>query len=68
MHTLLTSYLDFVSLHTYMGKQKTYDTALKQERAVLVGVITPGEKQYALDEKTTVSGLQFFLKNILSEL
>ena len=27
-----------------MGKQKTYDTALKQERAVLVGVITPGEK------------------------
>ncbi|WP_316809731.1 ATP-binding protein [Pedobacter heparinus] len=31
-------------------------------------VITPGEKQYALDEKTTVSGLQFFLKNILSEL
>jgi len=31
-------------------------------------VITPGEKQYALDEKTTVSGLQFFLKNILSDL
>ncbi|MEJ5994063.1 GTPase HflX [Pedobacter sp. Du54] len=27
-----------------MGKQKTYDTALKQERAVLVGVVTPGEK------------------------
>ena len=27
-----------------MGKQKTYDTALKQERAILVGVITPGEK------------------------
>lgn len=27
-----------------MGKQKAYDTALKQERAVLVGVITPGEK------------------------
>jgi GTP-binding protein HflX len=27
-----------------MGKQKYYDTALKQERAVLVGVITPGEK------------------------
>lgn len=27
-----------------MGKQKTYDTALKQERAVLVGVIRPGEK------------------------
>lgn len=27
-----------------MGKQKTYDTAIKQERAVLVGVITPGEK------------------------
>ena len=27
-----------------MGKQKSYDTALKQERAVLVGVITPGEK------------------------
>lgn len=27
-----------------MGKQKYYDTALKQERAVLVGVIMPGEK------------------------
>ncbi|WP_442589494.1 GTPase HflX [Pedobacter sp. AW31-3R] len=27
-----------------MGKAKTYDTALKQERAVLVGVIRPGEK------------------------
>ncbi|MDQ7948623.1 MAG: GTPase HflX [Pedobacter sp.] len=27
-----------------MGKQKYYDTALKQERAVLVGVVTPGEK------------------------
>ena len=27
-----------------MGKQKTYDTAIKQERAVLVGVIRPGEK------------------------
>ena len=28
-----------------MGKQKFYDTALKQERAILVGVITPGEKE-----------------------
>lgn len=27
-----------------MGKQKYYNTALKQERAVLVGVIKPGEK------------------------
>lgn len=27
-----------------MGKAKFYDTALKQERAVLVGVIKPGEK------------------------
>ena len=27
-----------------MGKQNTYDTAPKQERAALVGVITPGEK------------------------
>lgn len=27
-----------------MGKEKTYDTAVKQERAVLVGVIRPGEK------------------------
>ena len=27
-----------------MGKQQTYDTAQKQERAVLVGVVTPGEK------------------------
>ncbi|MNV57099.1 hypothetical protein D3C71_1494130 [compost metagenome] len=31
-------------------------------------VIPPGEKQYTLDKKTMVSGLQFFLKNILSEL
>ena len=28
-----------------MGKQKTYDTAVKQERAILVGVVTPGEKE-----------------------
>lgn len=28
-----------------MGKQKFYDTAVKQERAILVGVITPGEKE-----------------------
>ena len=28
-----------------MGKQKTYDTAIKQERAILVGVVTPGEKE-----------------------
>ena len=28
-----------------MGKQKFYDTAIKQERAILVGVITPGEKE-----------------------
>jgi len=28
-----------------MGKQKYYDTAVKQERAVLVGVIRPGETQ-----------------------
>jgi len=27
-----------------MGKQKSYDTAVKQERAVLVGVIRPGER------------------------
>ncbi|ACU06358.1 GTPase HflX [Pedobacter heparinus] len=27
-----------------MGRQKYYDTAVKQERAVLVGVIRPGEK------------------------
>jgi predicted AAA+ superfamily ATPase len=31
-------------------------------------VITPGEKQYALGEKITVSGLQPFLKNNLVEL
>jgi len=31
-----------------MGKQKFYDTAIKQERAILVGVVTPGEK----DEQT----------------
>ncbi len=29
----------------YMGKQKTYDTAVVQERAILVGVVTPGEKE-----------------------
>jgi GTPase len=29
----------------YMGKQKFYDTALVQERAILVGVVTPGEKE-----------------------
>jgi GTP-binding protein HflX len=28
-----------------MGKQKTYDTAIVQERAILVGVVTPGEKE-----------------------
>ncbi|UKT63838.1 GTPase HflX [Pedobacter mucosus] len=28
-----------------MGKQKAYDTAVQQERAILVGVITPGEKE-----------------------
>lgn len=37
-----------------MGKQKTYDTAVKQERVVLVGVISQGEKpeqtQEYLDE------------------
>ncbi|SEB21797.1 GTPase HflX [Pedobacter hartonius] len=27
-----------------MGKEKTYDTAVKQERAILVGVVRPGEK------------------------
>ncbi len=31
-------------------------------------VITPGEKHYALDDKITVSGLQFFLASILSGL
>ncbi len=28
-----------------MGKQKAYDTAVQQERAILVGVITPGEQE-----------------------
>ncbi|GAA4207466.1 GTPase HflX [Pedobacter jeongneungensis] len=28
-----------------MGKQKLYDTAVVQERAILVGVVTPGEKE-----------------------
>ena len=28
-------------------------------------VITPGEKHYILDEKTTVCGLHFFLRNLL---
>lgn len=31
-------------------------------------VITPGEKKYALDNNTIVSGLQIFLKDILGEL
>jgi len=31
-------------------------------------VITPGENKYELDQKTTVSGLQFFLTNILNGL
>ncbi|WP_442588118.1 ATP-binding protein [Pedobacter sp. AW31-3R] len=31
-------------------------------------VITPGEKQYALDEKTTICGLKFFLMDILGGL
>lgn len=29
----------------YMGKQKFYDTAVVQERVILVGVVTPGEKE-----------------------
>ncbi|KLT64983.1 GTPase HflX [Pedobacter sp. BMA] len=28
-----------------MGKKKFYDTAIKQERAILVGVVTPDEKE-----------------------
>ncbi|WP_316798832.1 GTPase HflX [Pedobacter frigidisoli] len=28
-----------------MGKKKFYDTAIKQERVILVGVVTPGEKE-----------------------
>lgn len=28
-----------------MGRQKFYDTAIRQERAVLVGIIMPGEKE-----------------------
>ncbi|MBO9676131.1 MAG: GTPase HflX [Sphingobacteriaceae bacterium] len=28
-----------------MGKQKFYDTAIVQERVILVGVVTPGEKE-----------------------
>ncbi|SDD69368.1 ATP-binding protein [Pedobacter soli] len=31
-------------------------------------VVTPGEKEFSLDEKIKVSGLQFFLKNILNKL
>ena len=31
-------------------------------------VITPGENSYALDEKTTVTGLQHFLQDILNNL
>jgi predicted AAA+ superfamily ATPase len=31
-------------------------------------VITPGDKQYSLDDKTTVCGLEGFLKDILSEI
>lgn len=38
---MANSYICF----NYMGKQKTYDTAVVQERAILVGVVTPGEKE-----------------------
>ena len=38
---------------------------LKVKRAF---VITPGEKHYSIDDKTVVSGLQIFLKNVLSEI
>jgi len=38
---------------------------LKVKRAF---VITPGEKHYSIDDKTVVSGLQVFLKDILSEI
>jgi len=38
---------------------------LKVKRAF---VITPGEKHYSIDDKTVVSGLQIFLKDILSEI
>lgn len=38
---------------------------LKIEKAF---VITPAEKQYKLDGRTTVCGLQFFLENILSKV
>ncbi|MET1056345.1 MAG: DUF4143 domain-containing protein [Pedobacter sp.] len=31
-------------------------------------VITPGDKQYTLDEKTTVCGLQIFLAKVLNAL
>lgn len=33
-----------------MGKQKFYDTAVVQERAILVGVVTPGEKEVQTKE------------------
>jgi len=29
-------------------------------------VLTPGEKQYALDEKVTVMGLKLFLRDVLA--
>jgi GTPase len=38
------SQISYICLN-YMGKQKTYDTAVVQERAILVGVVTPGEKE-----------------------
>jgi len=31
-------------------------------------VITPSDKHYNTDKQTTVTGLSFFLKNILAEL
>jgi len=43
-------------------------TVLEDLKIQKAFVITPAEKSYALDEKTTVSGLHHFLKHILKNL
>ncbi len=49
-----------------MGKQKTYDTAPKPERAVLVGIILPGEK--AEETKEHLDELAFLVNTAGGEV
>lgn len=49
-----------------MGKQKTYDTAPKPERAVLVGIVLPGEK--AEETKEHLDELAFLVNTAGGEV